>query len=239
MRTRILTITKPINSERKNKMYEETLNDVQNIIGLKTVSDEAKARMIVELIMSHEEPRTKTKKESDFVILPEEPKTNKRGPYKFKGAKKNKTWTDKEDLLLYQRYNEELGRTRTKTALYKKLSKEFGRTPIAIEIRLTKKGWKNTTTTSTDQPMLKRSYKKTRVKIPVTQTEIDTVHRERRMGTPLKQIAKILNATYKRVQNIDYKLRQGIYKTSKQQNQEEGVEVGQSTKMPKKFSYMN
>ena len=219
-------------------MYEETLNDVQNIIGLKTVSDEAKARMIVELIMSHEEPRKTTKKENDFVIISDEPKPVTRGPYKTKGSKKNKTWTDQEDLLLYQRYNEELGRTRTKTALYKKLGKEFGRTPIAIEIRLMKKGWKNTAATSPNQPVLKKSYKKGTKKIPITQTEIDTVYRERRMGTPLKQIAKILDATYKRVQNIDYKLRKGIYKSSKQQNKDT-VEVGQSTSMPRKFKFMN
>lgn len=238
MRIRILKRIKAL-TEGKTKMYEETMNDVLNIIGLKTASDEAKARMIVELMMSHDEPRKTTKKESDFQIISTEPKEEpkKKRAYKIKNSKKNKTWTEKEDLLLFQRYNEELGRTRTRSALYKKLAKEFARTPIAIEIRLMKKGWKKPSVSpTTNQP--RKAYKTGTKKIPVTQTEIDTVHRERSMGTPLRQIAKILGVVYKRAEMIDYKIRKGFYVPTKLQNKDNNVDVGQSTKMPKKFSYM-
>lgn len=220
-------------------MYEEIIDDVKNIVGLKTASDEVKARMIAELMMGHEEPQQVVRPRTEQVIKPEAPSVEtlsvKRGPYQAKKKNRNKIWTSAEDLLLQQRYREELGRARSKSALYKKLGKEFGRTKTAIEIRLMKKGWKNPDSVETPNMPKKRQYKKGGKKIPVTQTEIDTVYRERKMGTSIKQIAKLMNVYYKRVETIDYKIRKGLYKPS---NKKDVVDVGNDTSMPRKFSYM-
>lgn len=239
---------------------EYLVHDVKNIMELKTASKEAKARMIVDLIKSHDEVTPTQIKTSEFIPPRPIVNTTSGAKRKYRRLHGNKSWRPEEDLVLFNFYFQEKDKARTMRALYKKLSKELGRTPTAIEIRLGKKGWKNLNTapeipnelkniqpkTSEDWKNIteslnnlkpkKKTYKKGGKKIPVTQTEIDTVHREKGMGTPIQQIAKLLNVKYKRVETIDYKIRKGVYKPTKLKDNT--VEVGQDTKLPKKFRYL-
>lgn len=234
---------------------EKLKEDVKKIIELNNFNSTVKAKLIHALYTDNND-NDEDKKVSDAPAREEFKVRKPRTPTK-RGKRSNKSYTQEEINDMVETLIK--ARTKDKTKREVLISKSTGRTPIAIKIFFNGVLRKDKTITGnlrteplrkvlSHEPVTKTALsdeprpKKRRKYNKLTQTELETIKKERHMGRSYKEIAKLLNTTPLRIKYIVQRNNlQGMKKTKQELRQEadDTVEVGESTRMPRKTSYFN